>query len=64
MKYTIRARNDRGAGPFFVWVPSARSALNIVRDLTDHGMKGLDVLDRNGKRYDLIELERLAVQGA
>lgn len=61
MIYTIQARSQPASNPFLVLVFDARSALSIVKDLAHLGLKGLDVVDQDGKRYDLAELERLAV---
>ena len=60
MTYAIRTRSQPASNPFLVIVFDARSALTIVKDLARLGLKGLDVLDQDGKRYDPAELERLA----
>jgi hypothetical protein len=60
MKYTIQARNDHQLRPFFIMVADARNALSIAKSLKQNGLQKVDVLDEDGRPYDLIELERLA----
>jgi hypothetical protein len=62
MRYAIQTRSQPTSNLFLIWVFDARSALNIAKDLGGLGMKELDVLDQDGKRYDLAELERLAAE--
>jgi hypothetical protein len=60
MMYAILTRSQPKTNPFLVCVFDARSALTIVADLAHLGLKELDVVDQDGKRYDLADLARLA----
>ena len=62
MIYAIRTRSQPKANPFLVYLSDARTALTVVADLARLGMKELDVLDQDGKRYDLAELARIAAR--
>ena len=63
MKFTIRPAGSSQSGGFAVTAIDAREALNHVRDLLARGLTDVHILDHKGRRYDLVELERLTAEG-
>ncbi|NNM71416.1 hypothetical protein [Enterovirga aerilata] len=62
MRFTIRPGESTASGGFAVIAQDAREALNHVRDMLDRGLTDIDVVDPEGRHYDLIELERITAE--
>ena len=63
MKFTIRPAGSSLSGGFAVSATDAREALDHVRDMIARGLTDVHILDDRGRRYDLVELERLTAEG-
>ena len=59
MIYTVRPRHAGGlGGSFFVAAKEAREALTVMKGMIERGLKDVEILDPDGRPYDLAELER------
>jgi hypothetical protein len=58
VRFTITQTAPLGFGAFPVSTTDARAALDVVASMVERGAKGVEILDANGLRYDLIDLER------
>jgi hypothetical protein len=60
MKFTITQTAPTGYGSFSVMTKTANEARDVVASMVERGAIDVDVVDADGRYYDLIELERKA----
>ena len=58
MRFTVTQTAPSGFGTFPVSAADARAALDVVASMVERGARSVAILDANGLRYDLIDLER------
>ena len=61
LRFPIRPGASTPSSGFAVSAGDPREALNHVRDMLERGLSDIDVLDDEGRPYDLSELERSAL---
>jgi hypothetical protein len=59
LKFRITQLFPRGFRSFPVAASSTREALDVADMMIDRGATDIKIVDANGRRYDLIQLERL-----
>ncbi len=58
VRFTVIQTAPSGFGTVSIAATGAREALDVVASMVERGATAVDVVDFNGVRYDLIELER------
>jgi hypothetical protein len=63
MRFTIRPKaTNKTGGSMSVSAYGAREALNAANGMIDGGLEGVEILNEQGRAYDLAELERLTAE--